>query len=209
MDLLRTDPFLLMRSVSEALLQLLSDVSHVPPSVKEVLDAVRQLSDDLAPVAKRIRLAESGFKIKEQRHALKVDLLEKRLQRLTGTLTSVQLASRRSTTSSSVPEAAQTQSAVMQSLEDQVVELTLGKFDAEKAAEQLRQEEHYWDKRKKAPPAPPAPTTDRKELNPFEGLGVFSAPAFALGPPEWSFSGMHTGTTAPCMFFPPSLDLTM
>merc|ERR1711966_247443 len=116
-DLSRADPALLLRSVSQALLELLPDVAHVPPSVKEVLDAVRQLSDDLAPVAKRIRLAESGFEIKEQRHALKVDLLEKKLQRLTGTLTDVQLASRRFSTTPTQDEAAQT-SAKLQSLED-------------------------------------------------------------------------------------------
>jgi chromosome segregation ATPase len=205
-DVARIDPALLIRSVSQALLEILPDVAHVSPAVKEVLDSVRQLSDDLAPVAKRIRLAESGFKIKEQRHALKVDLLEKKLQRLTGTLTDVQLASRRISPTPTHDEAAQT-SAKLQSLEDQVVELTLGKFDAEKACEQLRQEEQH--RAKKKPDSRAAP--DRMDLHPFDELGVFSAPAFALGsngPSEWSaFPSMHNGTTAPCMFYPP-LDLT-
>merc|ERR1712096_311584 len=143
------------------------------PAVKEVLDAVRQLSDDLAPVAKRVRLAESGFKVKEQRHALKVDLLEKRLQRLTSTLTNVQQERwlmHRSVSSNSCceqrdeshgvspaalggpdvacavkpPAASMSQSDCLASLESQVLTLSLGKFDAEKSLEHFKQEETYW-----------------------------------------------------------------
>jgi len=54
------------------------------------LASSKKVLADSAPVSRRLRLAESDLKIKEQRHALKVELLEKRLGRLTSTLTSVQ-----------------------------------------------------------------------------------------------------------------------
>jgi hypothetical protein len=118
-------------------------------------------------------MAESEFKNKEQRHALKVELLEKRLGRLTSTLTAVQQETRRSVDDQHLslsllqgnladqPEEfrqflelvtererdlrkAELQVSGLQkmseTLERQLVDLALGKFDAERAVTQARSE---------------------------------------------------------------------
>jgi regulator of protease activity HflC (stomatin/prohibitin superfamily) len=133
-------------------------------------------------MSRRLRLAESDLKNKEQRHALKVELLEKRLGRLTSTLTAVQQETRRSADEQPLalsllqgnladqPEEfrqflelvtererdlrrAELQVSGLQklsaTLERQLVDLALGKFDAERAVTQARSEEEYWSNKAK------------------------------------------------------------
>jgi len=127
-------------------------------------------------------MAESDLKNKEQRHALKVELLEKRLGRLTSTLTTVQQETRRCVDEQPLalsllqgnladqPEEfrqflelvtererdlrrAELQVSELQklseTLERQLVDLALGKFDAERAVTQARSEEEYWSNKAK------------------------------------------------------------
>jgi hypothetical protein len=133
-------------------------------------------------MSRRLRLAESDLKNKEQRHVLKVELLEKRLGRLTSTLTAVQQETRRSADEQPLalsllqgnladqPEEfrqflelvtererdlrrAELQVSELQklseTLERQLVDLALAKFDAERAVTQARSEEEYWSNKAK------------------------------------------------------------
>merc|ERR1719247_255474 len=133
-------------------------------------------------MSRRLRMAESDLKNKEQRHALNVELLEKRLARLTSTLTAVQQETRRCVDEQPLalsllqgnladqPEEfrqflelvtererdlrrAELQVSELQkmseTLERQLVDLALAKFDAERAVTQARSEEEYWSNKAK------------------------------------------------------------
>jgi len=84
------DPVQIIQTTSTSLTRMLHDVDQITPPVRDMLASSKKVVAESAPMSRRLRLAESDLKIKEQRHALKVELLEKRLGRLTSTLTSVQ-----------------------------------------------------------------------------------------------------------------------
>jgi hypothetical protein len=177
------DPVQLMQTTSAAMTRMTHDLAQLVGPVRECLRQNRKVTSDSTPMSRRLRLAESDLKTKEQRHALKVGLLEKRLGRLTSTLTSVQQETRRSLTDppilqtlglegdlSDQPEeyrqflellsgrerelrrlerqVSDQQNLTFQ-MERQLVDLALGKFDAECAVTQARAEEDYWSNKAK------------------------------------------------------------
>lgn len=181
-DLHLIDPVLVRQTTLASLTRMMHDTSHLAGPVREVLRQSRKVISECAPMSRRLRMAESEFKNKEQRHALKVELLEKRLGRLTSTLTAVQQETRRSVDDQHLslsllqgnladqPEEfrqflelvtererdlrkAELQVSGLQkmseTLERQLVDLALGKFDAERAVTQARSEEEYWSNKAK------------------------------------------------------------
>jgi septal ring factor EnvC (AmiA/AmiB activator) len=96
-DLHLIDPVQIIQTTSTSLTRMLHDMDQITQPIHDALQQSQKVLADNGPVTRRLRLAESDLKIKEQRHALKVELLEKRLGRLTSTLTSVQQETWRST----------------------------------------------------------------------------------------------------------------
>jgi hypothetical protein len=177
------DPVQIMQTTSAALTRMTHDLAQLAVPVRECLRQNRKVTAECTPMSRRLRLAESDLKTKEQRHALKVGLLEKRLGRLTSTLTSVQQETRRALTDppilqslglegdlSDQPEEYRQflellsgrerelrrlerqvveQQDLTAQMERQLVDLTLGKFDAECAVTQARAEEDYWSNKAK------------------------------------------------------------
>merc|ERR1719163_2184658 len=181
-DLHLIDPVLVRQTTLASLTRMMHDTSQLAGPVREVLRQSRKVISECAPMSRRLRLAESDLKNKEQRHALKVELLEKRLARLTSTLTAVQQETRRCVDEQPLalsllqgnladqPEEfrqflelvtdrerdlrrAELQVSELQkmseTLERQLVDLALGKFDAERAVTQARSEEEYWSNKAK------------------------------------------------------------
>merc|ERR1719353_1212851 len=181
-DLHMIDPVLVRQTTLASLTRMMHDTSHLAGPVREVLRQSRKVISECTPMSRRLRLAESDLKNKEQRHALKVELLEKRLGRLTSTLTAVQQETRRHVDEQPLaisllqgnladqPEEfrqflelvtererdlrrAELQASELQkvseTLERQLVDLALGKFDAERAVTQARSEEEYWSNKAK------------------------------------------------------------
>merc|ERR1719353_2080715 len=95
-DLHLIDPVLVRQTTLASLTRMMHDTSQLAGPVREVLRQSRKVISECTPMSRRLRMADSDLKNKEQRHALKVELLEKRLGRLTSTLTAVQQETRRS-----------------------------------------------------------------------------------------------------------------
>jgi hypothetical protein len=181
-DLHMIDPVLVRQTTLASLTRMMHDTSHLAGPVREVLRQSRKVISECNPMSRRLRLAESEFKNKEQRHALKVELLEKRLGRLTSTLSAVQQETRRCADDQPLAlsllqgniadqpdefrqflelvtererdlRRAELQVSELQklseTLERQLVDLALGKFDAERAVTQARSEEEYWSNKAK------------------------------------------------------------
>lgn len=236
-----TDPVQIIQTTSTALTRMLHDISQIAAPVNDVIREARKVTAEHSTTARRMRQATADFKVKEQRHALKVDLLEKRLERLTSTLTSVQqdvwsskrpgsseeplLCRSNSGNFADQPEEyrefvqlleerekgrrrAERQVSLTQgrvaSLENQVLELALQKYDAECALVQAKHDNEYLLAQQRRPDKEAATVTPPL---PGAGLfeGLFSAPPFAHQTPadEMVFPGLCPafGVTPP-PFFP-------
>merc|ERR1719281_724263 len=243
-DLHLIDPVLVRQTTLASLTRMMHDTSHLAGPVREVLRQSRKVVSECNPLSRRLRLAESDLKNKEQRHALKVELLEKRLGRLTSTLTAVQQETRRSADDQHLslsllqgnladqPEEfrqflelvtererdlrrAELQVSELQklseTLERQLVDLALAKFDAERAVTQARSEEEYWSNKAKGQgdlmktqAVSPAAAAYSYNQGLFENLFRHSAgqfdPAALQGEPSSSVLSTSSGLPPPPAF---------
>jgi hypothetical protein len=243
-DLHLIDPVLVRQTTLASLTRMMHDTSQLAGPVREVLRQSRKVISECTPMSRRLRMAESDLKNKEQRHALKVELLEKRLGRLTSTLTAVQQETRRSVDEqphalsllqgnlADQPEEfrqflelvtererdlrrAELQVSGLQKLSDtlerQLVDLALAKFDAERAVTQARSEEEYRSNKAKGQgelmrthSVSPAAAAYSYNQGLFENLFRHSAgqfdPAALQGEPSSSVLSTSSGLPPPPAF---------